>query len=77
MRFYWSNQTTETHQQAPVEEQLTKRDSSNLQATINQVQSLDEVMQLMPPIPNLKEEKQTFIHICNQGEFFLEPKKIK
>ena len=31
----------------------------------------------MPPIPSPKEEKQTFMRIGNQGEFFMEPKKIE
>ena len=31
----------------------------------------------MPPIPSSKEEKQTFMPICNQNEFFMESKKIK
>jgi len=31
----------------------------------------------MPPIPSLKEEKLTFMSICNQGEFFVEPKELK
>ena len=34
-------------------------------------------MQPMPPIPSLKEEKQTLMSICHQGEFFVEPNKIK
>jgi len=36
MRFYRSNKTAQLHQQPPVEEPLTKGDSSNLQATISQ-----------------------------------------
>jgi len=72
-----SNETAEPHQQPPVEEKLTKGDSSNLQATISKAQSLDEVMQPIPPILSSKEEKQTFIPIWNQGEFFVKPRKIK
>jgi len=77
MKSHQSNKTTEQHQQPPVEEQSTKRDSSNFQATIIQVQSLDEVMKLIPYIPSPKEEPPKLIPVCNQDEFFVEPKKIK
>ena len=77
MRSHQSNKTAEQHPQLPVEEQPTKRDSSNLQATISQAQSLDEVMKPMPHIPSPKEEKPNFMPICNQGEFFVKPKDIK
>jgi len=50
MKFYRSNEIAELHQQSPVEEQLIERDSSNLQTTISQVQSLDVFMQPIPPI---------------------------
>ena len=72
MRSHQSNKTAEQYQQPPVEEQSTKRDSSNLQATIGQVQSFDEVMKPMSPIPNPKEENPQLMPICNQIEFFVE-----
>ena len=56
MRFYRPNETAKPHQQPPVEERSTKRESSNHQAIINQAQSLDEVMKLKPSIPSLKKE---------------------
>jgi len=34
-------------------------------------------MKPMPLIPSPKEEKSNFMSICNQGEFFIEPKDIK
>ena len=34
-------------------------------------------MKPMPTISNLKVEKPNFMPICNQGEFFVEPKNIK
>jgi len=77
MRSHQSNKTAEQHQQPPVEEQSTKKDSSSLQAIISQAQSFDEVMKHMPPIPSPKEEKPNFMPICNQYEFFVEPKDIK
>ena len=77
MRIYQSNKTTEKPQQPPVEEQSTKRDSSNFQTTINQEQSLDKVMNSMPPIPISKKEKPQLVPVCNQAEFFVEPKEIK
>ena len=77
MRLYRSNETAKPHQQPLVEEQSTERDLSNLQAIISQAQSLDEVMKPMPPIPSSKEEKSQPMLVCNQGEFFMEPKKIK
>jgi len=58
MRSHQSNKTTEQHQQPLVEEQSIKRDSLNLQATISQAQSLDEVIKLIPSIPNSKKSSQ-------------------
>ena len=75
MRFYRSNETVKLRQQPPVEEQSTKRDSSNLQMAISQAQSLDEIMKSMTHIPSSKKEKQQLVHVCNQGEFFKEPKE--
>jgi len=74
---YRLNETAKPHQQPPVEEQLTKRDSSNFQAATSQAQSLDEVMKPVPPIPSLKKEKPQLVPACNQGKFFVELKKIK
>jgi len=34
-------------------------------------------MKLMPPIPSPKEEQPKLMLVCNQNEFFMEPKKIK
>ena len=31
----------------------------------------------MPPIPSSKEEKPTFLLVCNQGELFMEPKEVE
>ena len=76
-RFYRSNKATESHQQLPVEERSIKSDSSNIQATISQTQSFNEVMKRMPPIPSSKEEKPQLMLVCNQDEFFVQPKKIK
>ena len=76
MRSYWLNETAESHQQPLVEEQPIKRDSSNLQATISQAQ-LNEVIKPMPPIPSSKEENLKLMPVCNQGEFFVEPKKVE
>ena len=67
-----SNKTLEQHQQLPVKEQSTKRDSLNLRVIIRQAQSLDEVMNS----PSSKEKKPQLVPICNQGEFFVEPKEI-
>ena len=75
MRFYQSNETAKPHQQPPVEEQSTKRDSSNFQATINHAQSLDEVMKPMPSISSSKEEKPQLAPACNKNEFFVKPKE--
>ena len=49
------------------------------QAVINHAQSLDDinlVMKHMPPILSPKKEKPTFMSICNQGEFFVEPEEV-
>jgi len=73
MRSYWSNKITEPYQQLSVEEQSTKRDSSNLQATTTRH---NEVMKPMPPIPSPKEEKPKLMLVCNQGEFFVKPKEV-
>ena len=48
MRSHQSNKTAEEQQQPSVENQSTKRDSSNLQAIISQAQSLDVVMKPVP-----------------------------
>ena len=77
MRFYRTNESGKPHQQLPIEKQSTKRDSSNLQMAISQAQSLDEIMKSMTHIPSSKKEKQQLVHVCNQGEFFKEPKEIK
>jgi len=71
------NKTAKQYQQLLVEEQSTKRDSSNLQAAISQAQSLDEVMKRMPLIPSSKEEKPQFVPVCNQGELSVKQKEIK
>ena len=34
-------------------------------------------MKSMSPIPSSKEEKPQLVLVCNQGEFFVEPKEIK
>ena len=34
-------------------------------------------MKLIPPIPSLKEEPPKLMPVCNQDEFFMEPKEIK
>jgi len=77
MRSHQSNKTAEQYQQPPVEEQSTKRDSSNLQATNSQAQSLDEIIKPIPAISNLKREKPQLMPICNQGSFFVEPKEVE
>jgi len=65
MKIYQSNETVKPHQQLPVEELLIKSNSLNLQVTISEAQSLDEVMKPMPPIPTSKEEKPQLMPIRN------------
>jgi len=61
---------SQANQQSSIEEKSTKKDSSliDIPTTDNQP---------MPPIPSSKEEKSNFMPVCNQGEFFVEPKEIK
>jgi len=71
MRSYQSNKTAEPHQQPLIEEQPTKGDSSSTDILITDTHP-------MPPIQeSIEEEKQNLMPICNQGEFFVEPKEIK
>jgi len=77
MRSHQSNKIAKQYQQPLVDEQSTKKDSLNLQATISQAQSIDEVIKLIPPISSLKEEQPKHMPVYNQEEFFVEPKKIK
>ena len=70
IRSYRSNKTKELQQQLPIEDPSTQEDSLliDLPATNNQP---------MPLVPSPKEEKSNFMPICNQNEFFVEPKEIK
>ena len=68
MRSYWSNETAEPYQQPSIEEKSTQEDASLIDISATDHQP-------MPPIPSPK-EKPKFMTICNQGEFFMEPKKI-
>jgi len=54
--------------------------SSKAQVTGGHAKSLVDinlVMKPTSPIPKPKKEKPKLVHICNQGEFFVEPKRIK
>ena len=70
IKSYRSNEIAKPHQQPQIEKQLTKKTSLliDLLATNNQP---------MPPISISKEEKLTFMLICNQGEFFMELKEVE
>jgi len=70
IRSYRSNETTESHQQPSIEKKSIKEDASLID-----IPAIDH--QPMPPISSPKEEKPKFMHICNQDEFFMEPKEIK
>jgi len=71
MRYYSSNEIAEPDQQPSIKEQSTKGDSSltDILATNTQCK---------PPIQeSTEEEKTNFMPMCNQHEFFVEPKKVE